>query len=464
VCVAAVPTNADPDLWGNLRFGLDILETWHIDTVDAYSFTQDQPWINHEWLAQVLMVIAYRAGGTPGLVTLKLTLVVTTLWLVRGAWRSTKALLPEGAALLVLWGALPMSATLRAQLWSFLLLAVLCRLLDGRTAHLPAVVPLVFAIWVNLHMGWVVGLAVLTWWALGEAVHGSAVERRRAAVVLGLSLLATLLNPYGWRLWDFALGVTHLSRRLQEWQPLWSSPPINWVPWFAAAAAVVVAMTRGTRPSFERVASLAGLAYASVQVVKFAPLFVELTVLLLAPLARQRWPAAAGVRTPAIVLRRANAAALALIAVAAAWTSWPRLQCLPAGDWRPDATVARALLDVRATGRMAVWFDWGEYVIWHFGPALKVSFDPRYDLVYSPETIAEQEDVARGAPRGIAFLARTRPEYVWYPQSKGALKEWVAGNGYRIDIDTRESFLAVRMDLGSVSAPPPQVFGCFPAP
>src|SRR5262245_29768663 len=64
--VAAIPTNADPDLWGNLRFGLDILSIHRISTVDLYSFTQDVPWINHEWLAQVTMAIAYTVAGTLG--------------------------------------------------------------------------------------------------------------------------------------------------------------------------------------------------------------------------------------------------------------------------------------------------------------------------------------------------------------------------------------------------------------
>jgi hypothetical protein len=55
---AILPTRADPDLWGNLRFGLDILRTWSLPTADPYSFTSDIPWINHSWFPQVVMALA----------------------------------------------------------------------------------------------------------------------------------------------------------------------------------------------------------------------------------------------------------------------------------------------------------------------------------------------------------------------------------------------------------------------
>ena len=51
-------TWADPDLWGHLQFGRDILQSWALATTDPYSFTSDKPWVNHEWLSEVLMYLA----------------------------------------------------------------------------------------------------------------------------------------------------------------------------------------------------------------------------------------------------------------------------------------------------------------------------------------------------------------------------------------------------------------------
>jgi hypothetical protein len=68
--IAAI-TRADPDLWGHVRFGVDILETRELPSDDPYSFTQDRPWINHEWLSELFMGAAWTIGGTPGLTLLK---------------------------------------------------------------------------------------------------------------------------------------------------------------------------------------------------------------------------------------------------------------------------------------------------------------------------------------------------------------------------------------------------------
>src|SRR5262245_36222404 len=66
-------TIADPDLWGHIRFGLDILQTGCVIQQDNYSYrTGSQPWINHEWLSEVIFASAYSSGGPAGLIAFKL--------------------------------------------------------------------------------------------------------------------------------------------------------------------------------------------------------------------------------------------------------------------------------------------------------------------------------------------------------------------------------------------------------
>src|SRR5690606_7768516 len=45
----------------------------------------DRPWINHEWLAEVAMFLAWDIGGGPGLIAAKTTLVLVILGLVLAA-------------------------------------------------------------------------------------------------------------------------------------------------------------------------------------------------------------------------------------------------------------------------------------------------------------------------------------------------------------------------------------------
>src|SRR4051794_36726777 len=81
--------NVDPDLWGHLRFGLDILRDRRLPVFDSYAFTQDKRWINHEWLSEVILGGSYLAGGEIGLIALKLLLVGSTLVLIARALTHT---------------------------------------------------------------------------------------------------------------------------------------------------------------------------------------------------------------------------------------------------------------------------------------------------------------------------------------------------------------------------------------
>ena len=122
--VTATLTYADPDFWGHVRFGEDILTTGTLPKVDPYSFTQDRPWVNHEWLSEVLMAFSYRLGGTVGLVGLKMLVVGLALLVIfRHLSSSVPPLFSAAGLALVVWGAFPLTTTVRPQLWTFLLLA-----------------------------------------------------------------------------------------------------------------------------------------------------------------------------------------------------------------------------------------------------------------------------------------------------------------------------------------------------
>ena len=64
--LAAVPP-LDPDLWWHLANGRLILTTTSIPHVDVYSFSAaGQPWVMHEWLADLGMYGLYQLGGPRG--------------------------------------------------------------------------------------------------------------------------------------------------------------------------------------------------------------------------------------------------------------------------------------------------------------------------------------------------------------------------------------------------------------
>src|ERR1700676_4425877 len=58
----------DPDTWLHLKLGQEIWQTHAIPQADHWSFTvAGRPRINHEWMAQLSMYLAYCWGGYQGL-------------------------------------------------------------------------------------------------------------------------------------------------------------------------------------------------------------------------------------------------------------------------------------------------------------------------------------------------------------------------------------------------------------
>ena len=170
--VVLIPSRADPDLWGHVRFGLDSLSTGLLSYHDPYSFTQDRPWINHEWLSEVQLALAYRAGGATGLVVLKMALLVLSLMALSAALAPLPVLVRSGWLILATWSAIaPITLTVRPHLWSWLLTIVLAGLLlSPPTKRLMLVLPVLFAFWMNVHGGVVVGLGLLGAWTVYHAV------------------------------------------------------------------------------------------------------------------------------------------------------------------------------------------------------------------------------------------------------------------------------------------------------
>src|SRR5262249_12802145 len=142
----------------------------HLTAVDPYSFTQDIPWVNHEWLSEVQMALAYRVFGVAGLALLKAALVFTVLALVWAGLRGARLAARLGVAVVLGFGTLHMWATIRPQLWTLLSFAVLCRVLSADRPLLRWWLPPLFAFWVNCHGGWVVGFGVLGAWAAFSVV------------------------------------------------------------------------------------------------------------------------------------------------------------------------------------------------------------------------------------------------------------------------------------------------------
>jgi hypothetical protein len=238
------------DLFWHLAGGRWILEHGALPRTDPFRFTsRDVPWVDHEWLFQVVVAGLERVWGLPSLVVGLAVLVVALAALLFTSLRREGAL-AAGAALVVLVAVLGARGRffLRPELASLFLLPVSISLLQSfrRTgSRVPALVlPALVVLWVNFHPGALLAPVVTAAYLVGTRLPGG---RRLIPLgwVLGLpvlTLLALLANPYGARLFTVPFGIAEALRGLPgtnpEWLPVWKQP-VPFLFFFCGVAALL---------------------------------------------------------------------------------------------------------------------------------------------------------------------------------------------------------------------------------
>jgi hypothetical protein len=253
----------DPDLWWHLRVGQDILRgIWPFG--DTYTWSMPGfAWVDHEWLTNLLMYGIFRATGLLGLGAVFILIglcaygvAAHTGWLIASSvtgpspsraagWRLAAIVMIGGLA--ANYGILGTRAQMITLLGFALVNLLLWQYLLGKRRTLW-VLPVLFALWANLHGGMVIGifhmglcllalLAAGLWptlrqffpFNLTEAAHYPR-KVRHLMVVLVTSVVASLLNPYTYRIYEEALRTSldsYARTQIQEWKALNFQEPIG---------------------------------------------------------------------------------------------------------------------------------------------------------------------------------------------------------------------------------------------
>jgi uncharacterized membrane protein len=218
----------DGDTLWQIRAGEWMLDHRAIPATDPFSFTAgDRRWFPHEWLAEVLLGLAFRAGGMQGVMALAAAAIGFTAAVMMQHLRRFLPTIYALAALVIAFSNAAPSVLARPHLLAWPCLALWCGGLVAARAERIAPNPalaLVMVVWVNLHGSFMVGL-LLPFAFMVEALFDPGAERRRVVASWSLFILAAsaaaLLNP------GFLAGVffpfqmvrmTTLAR-IGEWQP-----------------------------------------------------------------------------------------------------------------------------------------------------------------------------------------------------------------------------------------------------
>ena len=231
---------AEVDFHWHLLTGERILDGGGIPHVDDYSYTSaGREWIDLHWLFQVLVAIVHRLGGPVFLDLLKISLILCGLICAGAAALRRASLWPTMMVALLAIVAAQERFALRPEAASFLMLGLLLYCLERRrsSSRWLLVVPVLMALWANLHALYAVGIAVLGMTLLGDLLEhrwpgGMVVARDgpiragRLALSAAAGLLATLCTPYGFAGWRLPyrllferIGADNIyTRRIAEFQ------------------------------------------------------------------------------------------------------------------------------------------------------------------------------------------------------------------------------------------------------
>lgn len=318
----------DGDTFMHIAAGRRMLADHAIPFADPFSYTfAGAPWMAHEWLAEIVMALAYGGAGWSGLVGLFAVaagVAAGVLAYQLGRWLEP---MPQAVVTLLALCCMTGSLLARPHLLALPLLVIwtaeLVRARGENRAPSLWLLPLM-TVWVNIHASFLLGLALAGGLAL-EALAENPQLRGRVLRDWGLfgagAAAAVLLNPHGVHgvLFPLALMGTSSLANVDEWQPTDFShlQPIE----LALAAGLYIVLSRGVKMTAARALILLALLHLMLQHQRHQIVFAAVAPLLLAePLSLAIGSNAIGVRAArgSTWLMRSAVAALMLTIAALA--------------------------------------------------------------------------------------------------------------------------------------------------
>jgi hypothetical protein len=424
----------DPGIWWHLKLGRDMLASGGVPRVDTLTWTrQGTPWVDQSWLFDLGLAWVVDHWGWSGA-------VVLSVIAVGGIYACFCAgLLRQGVSPLAGFGAVFLAAGVgslhfhcRPHLAT--LAGVAFTLLATRAWHRGKrwaiwMVPPVMILWANLHGGFLAGPLILATAGVGHALAGPLDRQRKRelsslCVVGVLSLLAVLVNPYGFDLYRHVWRLLVSSRvtdLIQEYRPVALGGGDGWVVELLIVCLIAGPLVPRVRPELYDMAHALIWLHFGMGSVRQAPLMAFACAPVLALyidgwLKREsteiRMPSWASV--PAGHARALAGGLVALLLLAL-------MLRFPLGGPSPRHWPFQGLAALEAVDPDARVFhdqDWGGFIEAQSVPRRKAFLDDRFEL-WGRRPIVEYISAMRGGPEWDALLARFHFTHAWIRPDTG---------------------------------------------
>jgi hypothetical protein len=413
--VWAIMPIIDPDIWWHLRTGRWIVEHGTVPTVDWFSSVgMGKPWVAYSWLFELLVYGLYQAFGLVGLVFYTAVFTLMVVLALHALVRRFEPRFPVAIALTGL-GSCALLPLVSPRPWLLTILFfvieidILFTARQFRDTRRLWLLPLLFALWANVHIQFIYGLFVL-----GLATAEPLIDRllRRSTGVDGVLALplsrmlyvttactvATLATPYHVHLYRTVfecIAQTGPLYYISEMQALGFRSPWDWCALAAVLGAVFsLGWRRQLRP-FPLLLLAAG-CFLSFRAGRDVWFVVVTAVAIIAP-----------AHTTAVATERFRltkfrgflvAVGIIVVCVVVSHRRDISERSLEVKLAQIYPVAAAAVVEERGyTGPLYNHFNWGGYLIWRL-PNLPVAIDGRANL-YGDERIKRGIETWHGQRR-----------------------------------------------------------------
>jgi len=443
--LAGLKTVGDYDLGWQLATGRYVVEHHAVPSTDVLSYTaRGTEWI-YPAFSGVFLYALKAVGGWAALSWLNALACLGVVVLLVLPGNRLAALL---AALAV--PALAFATEARSEVFTTVLFAasfgVLWRHYRGmRTRLWP--LPIFLAVWTNSHTGFAAGLALLGGYALLEVCElpfdegrNAAIERlKRAAPWCALAVLATLVNPWGYRIYVALQRQNEVAELHGAFIGWWSRVRLTPAAltqfvnlrdsasgdWWLLLAAIVAACVCLARKRVGPAVLLAGGTYAMLSHVRFQGLFAILVVTIAGQLPARIGEAAAAADDwlhtlhTFLASRAFQSAVLAAASLVVGLRSYDLItnrHYIVKGEvslfgtgpswWYPEMA-AVFLMREKLPANLYNDFDLGGYLAGRLGPAYPVYADGRY-IPYGTEFLLHASQILAAPPDSEPWSAEAK--------------------------------------------------------
>jgi hypothetical protein len=236
--------SGDDDVFWHLETGRYITENKVIPSQDVFGFiTEGKEWIPFEWGWDVLSYQVYYVAGYAGVSILRtLIFLAAFVLLIRLIFKLGLNLTPAVIVFLLLCFGMMDRLAPKPQIMSYFFFVVLLYMLYGYKTYARNnikrlyLLPVVFLIWCNMHMGVIAGIGILGVFYLTELLSylkrgltskmGNPTLPKKDMLQLGIITLVSaavlLVNPHGYKTYVYV--YSHLNLKMLEDVFEWYSP------------------------------------------------------------------------------------------------------------------------------------------------------------------------------------------------------------------------------------------------